>query len=530
MSTATPKNRDLGPRLVPLPCFRASGAVRYYLRECGRRSARSMEGQLNQHPLAELIREITDKELSGALRLARAAAKVAVYFDAGTPIFAASNLRAHRLRELLKRKGIAVDQLDKCPATATDEELAKVLTDGGHLKPEVLQKVRATQAADVLRAALLWIDGDWQFDQRVRIPPELRAQLDVARMLLESARHLPLEFIKTRLHDADAEYSLGSDIDSINLLAGESFVLSRAVAIGNGFRLNDLSANGLSDEEHLRGLYALALSGMLRSKQLGSALNIKSAAKAKSIRPPEAVVTEPAPKSGDAVDVERLFDRLKTARDYYDVLDVGREASADEIKDAYHTLARQFHPDRFHQGDAELLSRIGSAFARIAQAYEILGDPAQRAAHDQKRGTKAGDGPARKPAAKKPAPTTAPKKGESRAEVSFRNGMAALERNQMDEAVRLLAEAASLEPREARYRAHYGHALVNRPNSRRVAETELQAAVTLEPNNASFRVMLAELYQSIGLRRRAEGEAARALASDPGNQAARALLSNLKNK
>jgi Tfp pilus assembly protein PilF len=68
------------------------------------------------------------------------------------------------------------------------------------------------------------------------------------------------------------------------------------------------------------------------------------------------------------------------------------------------------------------------------------------------------------------------------------------------------------------------------PNLRRTAETEIQAALKIEPNNASFRVMLAELYQQIGLRKRAEHEAARALSADPNNKSARALLSNLTGK
>ena len=87
-----------------------------------------------------------------------------------------------------------------------------------------------------------------------------------------------------------------------------------------------------------------------------------------------------------------------------------------------------------------------------------------------------------------------------------------------------------LSPREARYRAHYGHALIRQSNTRRIAETELQAALSLEPENTSYRVMLAELYQQLGLQRRAEGELERALAADPKNKAARALLMSLKSK
>jgi cytochrome c-type biogenesis protein CcmH/NrfG len=87
-----------------------------------------------------------------------------------------------------------------------------------------------------------------------------------------------------------------------------------------------------------------------------------------------------------------------------------------------------------------------------------------------------------------------------------------------------------LAPREARYRAHYGHALTRQSNTRRIAETELQAALALEPENTTYRVMLAELYKQLGLHRRAEGELERALAANPKNEAARALLLSLKSK
>jgi len=60
-----------------------------------------------------------------------------------------------------------------------------------------------------------------------------------------------------------------------------------------------------------------------------------------------------------------------------------RAATADEIKEAYHSLARQYHPDRFSSKRADLRSRIESAFARIAQAYEVLGDPLRRSDYDQ---------------------------------------------------------------------------------------------------------------------------------------------------
>src|SRR5438128_2078754 len=99
--------------------FRRPAGVRYDSTRDG------MEGQLTQHPTAELIREIAAAKLSGALRLSRGQAQAAVYFDAGTLTFAASNLRAHRLPTVLARAGILSEaQLAKLPRTSSDDELA----------------------------------------------------------------------------------------------------------------------------------------------------------------------------------------------------------------------------------------------------------------------------------------------------------------------------------------------------------------------------------------------------------------------
>lgn len=62
-------------------------------------------------------------------------------------------------------------------------------------------------------------------------------------------------------------------------------------------------------------------------------------------------------------------------RDYYDVLGVGRDAGADEIKRAYRQLARRYHPDI--SGDER-----GAAFVELARAYQVLSDPQRRRSYD----------------------------------------------------------------------------------------------------------------------------------------------------
>lgn len=65
-------------------------------------------------------------------------------------------------------------------------------------------------------------------------------------------------------------------------------------------------------------------------------------------------------------------------RDYYEVLGVQKNASADEIKKAYRKKAIQYHPDK-NPGDKEAEEK----FKEAAEAYEVLSNPDKRARYDQ---------------------------------------------------------------------------------------------------------------------------------------------------
>lgn len=69
---------------------------------------------------------------------------------------------------------------------------------------------------------------------------------------------------------------------------------------------------------------------------------------------------------------------MATERDYYEILGVSREASADDIKRSYRKMAMKYHPDR-NPGDAEAEQR----FKEAAEAYEVLSDQDKRHRYDQ---------------------------------------------------------------------------------------------------------------------------------------------------
>lgn len=74
-------------------------------------------------------------------------------------------------------------------------------------------------------------------------------------------------------------------------------------------------------------------------------------------------------------------------KDYYQTLGVARDATAEQIKKVYRSLARKYHPDVSKEADAERRMK------EINEAYAVLSDPEKRAAYDAllARGHRAGE-------------------------------------------------------------------------------------------------------------------------------------------
>lgn len=64
-------------------------------------------------------------------------------------------------------------------------------------------------------------------------------------------------------------------------------------------------------------------------------------------------------------------------KDYYQLMGVARDATAEDIKKAYRRLARKYHPDVSKEASAEV------RFKEMREAYDVLRDPEKRAAYDQ---------------------------------------------------------------------------------------------------------------------------------------------------
>jgi curved DNA-binding protein CbpA len=503
-----------------------------------------MKGRLTDQPLAELIREISSKGLSGTLRLEHERAQTAVYFDKGEVIYAASNLRTLRLREYLSKRGIGSEKdAAILNNNLSDLDLAAALTASGTLKQKDVDTLLELLAGDVLRVALLWTEGSWDFNVLARLNSPVRVKVDTPNLLREAAHRMPLTFVSARFRNPSETMSRSAEVPRMsNFLPAESFLLSR---LDKPTALADLiSFSGLPEPEAQRMIYGLALSGLVKREYWQNAFRTDSARTSpeqSAVRAPADVTVNETQPTGSWTstsveddDLDKFLRRLDQTTNHYEVLEVPPGAKTSEIKDGYYAIARRYHPDRFHlKSGTKVHSQISSAFARVTQAYETLMNPNARAAYDHTlhRAQLFAASQAAKSAEAEPVDEFEVEGDGTEsggAEYSFREGAGALQQGRIAAAITHLSNASRLAPQEARYRAFYGRALAANENTRRLAENEIQAAVKLEPANAAFRTMLAELYFDLKFHRRAQTELDRALAIDPNNATAHSLLRKLQ--
>lgn len=79
--------------------------------------------------------------------------------------------------------------------------------------------------------------------------------------------------------------------------------------------------------------------------------------------------------------------------DYYHVLGVKPSASTDELKNAFRRAAKACHPDANPHLKGAAREEANQRFVALAQAYDVLSDPAKRTAYDQKRAEATRSGP-----------------------------------------------------------------------------------------------------------------------------------------
>lgn len=508
-----------------------------------------LEGNFLTHPFAEILAEVSQARLTGSLRVSAKDRKSIVYFKGGRVAFAVSNSRSSRLSEiLLRKKIIEPDLLAKIPKFTTDLEFAAVLNERGIFSKDETDRFFVEQIEGILVDALSWSAGDWVFSPLARLKDGLMFNIATEGLVLDYARCIPVDAVLGRFRSLQESFSRAGDGNpELNLHPNEALELSRFTEVPT--TASDLIAmNKLSESTTLHTLYALWLCGLLvrinwnpafsdvkiaaiqaaRLELKKEAIEIKTTKAGldnkETSKENEAPVPEIQPPPTKEISLDEYLERVEMADTYYDILGVEAKAEIGELKQAYFGLARMFHPDRYHTIGGEKLRRIQTAFTELAQAHETLKNPESREIYDYKM---------RKELAEREKRRAAGTLGSRNLQIEqaaeyFERGFSLLMDEEYEAAITFLARAVHFAPKNARYHAYYGKALSTDESQRYKAEAEIQAALRLDPNNPTFRILLAEFFIQNNLLKRAEGELKRLLVRFPSNREARDLLDNLQ--
>ena len=494
-----------------------------------------VQGELEKYPFIEALHEASAAALSGSFRVFFGEKKAIVYLREGRVVFAVSNAKRFRLAGIvLERPDIDRTAVARFKDINNDIEFARQLVDAGMLGRREITELIVKQIANILHDLFAMPAGTWHFSPLAQIKDEMIYDVPTADIMNAFAREMPAAMAMTRFQDDEqlSPTDAAADPATLGLQMHESYVLS----IFGGLTL-DLSQVkqlcSLPESGLLPSLYFLWIAGLIsrpdRSRafsddRIAAIKNVKIAAKQRTA-PASRPATETA-VAADEISVHEYLDRVESAETAYDILGVYDKCSLAEIKAAYLSAARSFHPDRFHRGSADVLRRVQLAFTALAQAYEQLKTPDARAAYDFRIRKELDAREARRAQGVPDVAEDADAATRAAAE-SFEEGLDHFTNARYAEAATSFARASAGCPDNALYHAHYGQVLSFSSKFRHRAESELQTAVRLEPQNWKIREMLVEFFLDMNMEKRAEGELKRFLDLVPGHSEAQRLLRSI---
>ena len=195
----------------------------------------------------------------------------------------------------------------------------------------------------------------------------------------------------------------------------------------------------------------------------------------------------------------------------YDTLGVGTDASDQEIRKAFRTLALKHHPDRF---SGEKRAAAEERFQAITEAFNMLSHPDSREKYDGEisKGTHE----------KRMDPKEIARRLAAKGSQCIREGNTA-------EGLEHLKMAIDHDDDCGRAHYFYGLALGRIPSKARDALRHMEKAASLEPGNSTMLAEAAALALAAGMKSRASRLAEEALGLDPTNARASEVISQIQN-
>jgi tetratricopeptide (TPR) repeat protein len=490
-------------------------------------------------PIAEMLRRLAYKRMSGDLHVRSGKLAKTIFFDHGRVVFAASNLRKDRLGESLVALGRITDadfrEAQALMKKDRHRRFGEALVQAGVMDKNELGTSVARQVRRIVISLFEFLDGAASFDEReCVIPLDYMVSVSVPKLLYDGIRAMKDEdLIRSGLGNMDRWVKLAGlspfPFDPDSCSDEEREIIEQARRRVTVRRL--AWAPGGVTLPRLRATYALVTSGVLQAE--GEAEEFAAPAPIQMETGNfllSALRNRPDPTARTAIRQEVNDELERSARlDREAWLKVSRSAPKEELVRAlegkmehYHALRDAVEADDDLRTDIELILGRAASVLRLAKGVAAESEPAPSA-------------PPAPPPPPAPSEQVAPSdggafSGQALIDHLLVEGEVRMTVSDYANAVRTYGRLVDAAPNVAAYRARLAIAMACYPKTAKQAEREFLEAVRLEPDSADLHYQFGLYYKAMRQRARSVAELRTAVRLNPRHRMARTELEALSPK
>jgi curved DNA-binding protein CbpA len=455
--------------------------------------------------IALFLKDIKKEKKSGRLMFLRKPIKKFLFFQKGSLTYALSNLSQERIGKILFRLGNITDKtLAKIELYIEPKRhIGEVLIDNGLVTKSQLQEALEFQMREITLNIFPIFDGEFSFEEvPVLEMDEGELRLDINSLMADGIRRMD-ETLEMEQFFSERELTTSEREEGKNILLTQERELLET--------MGTLDPKYTVDPFHTESAYWKRLFLLFCLDLIKFRLSVKPQGDYPDEELPDLSLAEGAQLNK----VLKLASGLDD-KDYYQILDVSREADSETFKHAYFSKARDFHPDRFDRRlPLKIKNKIQMVFDRINKAYRTINSADSKRNYDQSLGR---------------TETELRHSAQQSAEQHFRKARELYEQAHFKEAVPFFSHAVKLQPSKAAYVFFLARAQAEIPLFRKQAESGYMKAIQMEPWNPEMYLCLGRMYLEEGLTIKAEKLFRKALHVDPDYDPANKALQLLERE